>query len=235
MIIEGNNQRELSWFRNRIGNICGSRVADIMKTGRKKGELWSDTAKSYILQVASERLFNPIFLNDDDVFQDYIDQTNHTTRAMQWGIEQEDAAKSLFMSMNNTDEQELVYAELSSCRHDTIPHFAASPDGLVYRRGEEGRYTLEVKCPNLNTYMKYRVSVHDATSLKETEPKYYWQVLAEMSCTGAVGAYFIVYCPWLTKPIHWARIERKDVEDDIKAMEDRVILANKEIEKIINQ
>lgn len=235
MMTDDTNQRSVGWYRSRMGFITGSRVGDIMKTGRKKDEIWSDTAKSYILQVASERLFNPKFLNDDDVFQDYIDQTNHTTKAMQWGIEQEDAAKSLFISMNSTDEQELVYAELSSCRHDTIPHFAASPDGLVYKRGEEGRYTLEVKCPNLNTYMKYRVSVHDATSLKEVEAKYYWQVLAEMSCTGAIGAYFIVYCPWLTKPIHWVCIKREEVEDDIKVMEDRVILANEEIEKIINQ
>ena len=235
MITDNVEQRSVGWYRSRMGQINGSKVADIMKPGRKKDEVWSETAKSYLMQVAAERLFNPDFLNDDDVFQDYIDQTNYTTKAMQWGIEQEDAAKSLFISMNSTDGYDLVYAELSSCQHDTIPHFAASPDGLVYRRGEEGRHTMEVKCPNLNTYMKYRTLIHDAMSLKEVEPKYYWQVLAEMSCTGAVGAYFIVYCPWLTRPIHWIHIDREDVADDIKAMEDRVCLANQFIEEIINK
>lgn len=235
MITDNVEQRSVGWYRSRMGQITGSKVADIMKSGRKKDEIWGETAKSYLMQVAAERLFNPDFLNDDDVFQDYIDQTNYTTKAMQWGIEQEDAAKSLFISMNSTDGYDLVYAELSSCQHDTIPHFAASPDGLVYRRGEEGRHTMEVKCPNLNTYMKYRTLIHDAMSLKEVEPKYYWQVLAEMSCTGAVGAYFIVYCPWLTRPIHWIHIDREDVADDIKAMEDRVCLANQFIEEIINK
>ena len=123
-------------------------------------------------------------------------------------------------------------AELSSCKHDTIPYFAASPDGAIYGRDGGDIKIIEVKCPNINTYMKYRTLIHDAASLKETEPKYYWQMMAEMSCTGAKGGIFIVYCPWLSKPIHWAEIDR--VEDDIKLMEDRVILANDFINEIIN-
>ena len=230
MIAEGIEQRSLEWFRSRIGSICGSKVADIMKSGRKKDEVWSDTAKSYLMQVAAERLFNPDFLNDDDAFQDYLDQTSFTTKAMQWGSEQEDEALRLFQNME-FPESEIV--ELSSCKHDTIPHFAASPDGAIYGRDGKDIRILEVKCPNLNTYMKYRTYIHDAASLKDTEPKYYWQMMAEMSCTNAKSGIFITYCPWLSKPIHWAEIERN--EEDIKLMEDRVVLANKFIEEIINK
>ena len=201
-----------------------------MKCGRNKNEVWSETARSYIYQVAGERLFNEKFLEDDGIFQDYLDLTSVSTKAMQFGSDQEDAAKSLFMQIN-FPEGEIV--ELSSCKHDTIPYFAASPDGAIYcgRDGEDLKI-IEVKCPNINTYMKYRTLIHDAASLKETEPKYYWQMMAEMSCTGAKGGIFIVYCPWLSKPIHWADIGR--VEDDIKLMEDRVILANDFINEIIN-
>lgn len=230
MITDGIEQRSLEWFRSRVGNITGSKVADIMKSGRKKDELWSDTAKSYLYQIAGERLFNPVFLNNDDVFQDYIDQTSFTTKAMQWGSEQEDAAKSLYMTMN-FPEGEIV--DLSSCQHDSIPHFAASPDGAIYGRNKEDIRIIEVKCPNINTYMKYRSLIHDAASLKETEPKYYWQMMAEMSCTGAKSGIFITYCSWLSKPIHWAEIER--VEEDIRLMEERVILANQFIDEIINK
>ena len=230
MITDGVEQRSLEWFRSRVGNITGSKVSEIMKSGRKKEELWSDTAKSYLYQIAGERLFNPDFLNDDDVFQDYIDQTSFTTKAMQWGSDQEEAAKSLWMTMN-FPEGEIV--DLSSCQHDTIPHFAASPDGAIYGRNGEDIRIIEVKCPNINTYMKYRSLIHDASSLKETEPKYYWQMMAEMSCTGAKSGIFITYCPWLSKPIHWAEIER--VEEDIKLMEERVILANQFIDEIINK
>lgn len=227
MITEDVAQRSLSWYRSRVGFLTGSKIADIMKSGRKKDEVFSDTAKAYLFQIAGERLFNPDFLNDDDIFQDYIDQVSVNTKAMQWGADQEGAAKSLFMQMNFPEGE---IEELSSCRHDTIPFFAASPDGSILVDGN--RKIIEVKCPNINTYMKYRTLIHDAASLKETEPKYYWQMMAEMSCTGAKGGIFIVYCPWLSKPIHWAEIDR--VEDDIKLMEDRVILANDFINEIIN-
>ena len=229
MITDNVEQRSLEWHRMRCGCITGSKVADIMKSGRKKDEVFSDTAKSYLFQVAGERMFNPTFLNDDGIFQDYLDLTSVSTKAMQFGSDQEDAAKSLFMQMNFPEGE---ITELSSCKHDTIPYFAASPDGAIYGRDGGDIKIIEVKCPNINTYMKYRTLIHDAASLKETEPKYYWQMMAEMSCTGAKGGIFIVYCPWLSKPIHWADIER--VEDDIELMEQRVILANDFINKIIN-
>lgn len=229
MINENNNQREILWFRSRIGFLTGSKVADIMKSGKKKDDVFSDTAKSYLYQVAGERIFNPEFLNDDDVFQDYIDQTSYTTKAMQWGVDMEEQAKSCFLSLH----PDIEIAEVSSCKHDTIPYFAASPDGAIYCRDGKDIRIIEVKCPNINTYMKYRTLIHDAASLKDTEPKYYWQMLAEMSCTGASSGTFITYCPWLSKPIHWAEIERN--EEDIKLMEERVILANKFIEEIINK
>ena len=229
MITDNVEQRSLEWHRLRCGCITGSKVADIMKSGRKKDEVFSETAKAYLFQVAGERLFNPAFLNDDDIFQDYIDQVSVSTKAMQWGSDQEDAAKALYMKMNFPEGE---IAELSSCKHDTIPYFAASPDGAIYGRDGEDLKIIEVKCPNINTYMKYRTLIHDSASLKETEPKYYWQMMAEMSCTGAKVGIFIVYCPWLSKPIHWAEIDR--VEDDIKLMEDRVILANDFINEIIN-
>ena len=229
MITDNVEQRSLEWHRLRCGCITGSKVADIMKSGRKKDEIFSETAKAYLFQVAGERLFNPTFLNDDGIFQDYIDQVSVNTKAMQWGADQEDAAKALYMQMN-FPEGEIV--ELSSCKHDTIPYFAASPDGAIYGRDGEDIKIIEVKCPNINTYMKYRTLINDAVSLKETESKYYWQMMAEMSCTGATSGIFITYCPWLSKPIHWAEIER--AEDDIKLMEDRVILANDYINEIIN-
>ena len=201
-----------------------------MKCGRKKEETWSETARSYIYQVAGERLFNKKFLEDDGIFQDYLDLISVSTKAMQFGSDQEDAAKSLFMQMNFPEGE---ITEVSSCKHDTIPYFAASPDGAIYGRDGGDIKIIEVKCPNINTYMKYRTLIHDAASLKEVEPKYYWQMMAEMSCTGATSGIFITYCPWLSKPIHWAEIERNG--DDVKLMEARVMLANEFIDEIINK
>ena len=52
MITDNVEQRSLTWYRNRVGHITGSKVADIMKSGRKKDEVWSDTAKAYLYQIA---------------------------------------------------------------------------------------------------------------------------------------------------------------------------------------
>ena len=229
MMTDETEQRSLEWQRCRIGYITGSRVADIMATGRN-GADFSVTAKSYLYQIAGERLFNPDILHNDDAFQGYIDHTTYTSKPIAWGIEQEDCAKHLYMKMNEPNGELMP---LSSCRHDTIPYFSASPDGAVYGRDGGDFRIIEVKCPNINTYMKYRSLVSDAASLKETEPKYYWQMMAEMSCTGTHSGVFIAYCPWLSKPIHWANIERN--EDDVKLMEQRVILANQFIDSTINK
>ncbi len=198
-----------------------------MKCGKRKNELWSETAKTYIYQIAGERLFNSKILEDDDVFSDYLDLTSFQTKAMQFGSEQEDAAKSCYCQLNEGVE----IAEVSSCKHDDIPFFAASPDGIVYNREE--LKCIEVKCPNLATHMRYIAEIHDGESLKATKPEYYWQVMAEMSCTGASSTDFISYNPWITNPIHIVNIPRN--EEDIKLMEERVILANQFIDEFINK
>lgn len=226
MISTEGNQREISWFRSRFGNFTGSEVHNLMKSGRKKDEVWSETAKSYMYKVAAERMFNPDFLNDDDVFEDYLHQTNFTSKAMQFGIEQEQYARETYIKLNNSVE---VF-EVASCKHDTIPHFAASPDGIV--RGADLK-CLEIKCPNIATHMMYVDKIHDGASLKEVKPEYYWQTMAEMACTGATETDFVSYSPWLMNPMHIVNIPRND--EDIALLEERVKLANAYVEEIINK
>lgn len=230
MITDNIEQRSLDWYRSRIGNFTGSRISELMKSGRKKEDVFSQTAKSYIYQIAAERMFNETFLNDDDVFQDYIDQTSYQTKAMQWGELQEDAARKLYKDIYHPED---ILSEVSLCTHDKIPHFAASPDGVIYYDRPNGKTkVLEIKCPNINAFMLYRTEIHDAESLKEVKPEYYWQIMAEMACTSADCATFITYSPWLKDPLHVADIERN--EEDIALMESRVLLANDMVFNIIN-
>lgn len=227
MITDNITQRSPSWFRARLGHITGSQVADIMSGGRTKGQDFSQTALSYLYKVAGERLLNPALIEDDDTFLDYIEQTSVTTRAMAWGQDMEEPAKELLLRQH--PEWEL--SDVSSCKHDNINHFAASPDAIVYDR--EKLMTVEIKCPNVNTHIKYMANIKDNEGLFATEPKYYWQVMAEMSCTNADAAIFVSYNPWLTKPIHIVNIARDD--EAIKKLEERVKLANEYIENIINE
>lgn len=230
MIDSSIEQRSVGWFRERLGCVTGSRCSELMGKGRGKDAEWSQTALTYIYQLAGERMFNPAFLEDDEVFQDYIDTTSHTTKAMQWGVEQEEAAKSLFMQIEFADgESEL--SEVSSCKHNTIDWFAASPDGIVLDRRDGKMKVLEVKCPSVATYMKYRSQIKDAESLKSVESKYFYQMMAEMACTGTEMGFFVVYQPWLSSPIHIARIERDD--ETVKELEERVVKANTIIDEIL--
>ena len=226
MIVDNVEPRSLEWHRLRIGSFTGSKIGDLMKSGRKKEQIFGDTATSYIYKVAAERMLNPVFVNDDELFGQYIEQQQVYSKAIVWGQEQEDNAKDLLMKKN--PEWEL--ADVSSCKHDTIPHFAASPDAIIYDRKK--LMIAEIKCPNPNTFVRYLVEIKDAESLKKVQPDYFYQMQAEMACTNAESGIFVAYCPWLIKPIHIVPIERD--EEAIKAIEERVVKANEIVEQIIN-
>ena len=226
MIVDNVEQRSLDWHRLRIGSFTGSKIGDLMKSGRKKEQIFGDTAMSYIFKVAAERMLNPVFVNDDELFGQYIEQQQVYSKAIIWGQEQEDNAKDLLMKKN--PEWEL--ADVSSCKHDTIPHFAASPDAIIYDRKK--LMIGEIKCPSVHTFVRYLVEINDAESLKKVQPDYFYQMQAEMACTNAESGIFVAYCPWLVKPIHIVPIERD--EEAIKAIEERVVKANEIVEQIIN-
>lgn len=223
-------QRSLDWFRARLGNVTGSKVSDIMTTSRKKDEVFGDTAKTYLKTLAFERTMNPDVINDDEAFQSYLEEVNVTSKAMRIGTEREDDAVACFI--DSFDEQYEV-TEVSSCKHDTIPYFAASPDRILKdeQTGEIG--ILEVKCPTGGVHIGYKSEVKDAVSLKTVKKEYYWQMMAEMSCTGAKFGIFLSYNPYSSYPVHVVYIERN--EEDIELLEERVVLANQYIDETINK
>lgn len=224
------DQRTLGWYRERLGYITGSRVGDLMKKGRTSGDAFSQTAMSYIYQLAGERMFNAEILDSDDYFQEYLDATEVSSKAMRFGTEQEPFAKSLFMRLRHPDKEMI---EVGSCRHDKIDFFSASPDGIIRNIDGNGNMRIvEVKCPSIDTYMMYRSEIHDSASLLRVRPQYYWQMMAEMDCTpGTVDGEFVTYCPWLSCPIHSVVIHKD--EASIAEMEKRVMMANGIIDKII--
>lgn len=48
-------QGSLEWHRARLGHWTGSAIGKLMVSGRKKDEVFGDTAKSYIFKVLAER------------------------------------------------------------------------------------------------------------------------------------------------------------------------------------
>lgn len=182
-------------------------------------------AKSYILQLAAERLMNPVIVKNDGLFNLYLESVNVTSKAMRFGAEQEANAIALFEKLAGV----VVYG-VSLCQHDNIDYFAASPDGVIYKE-DRPVACVEVKCPKQEAWMRYSSQITDAQTLKDVMPQYYWQTLAEMECTNTQLCYFLVYSPWQRQPLCVAEIRKN--EADAALLRERVSLANAFIQNII--
>ena len=216
-------QRTFDWYRARLGQFNASSIGDLMVKGRGKDEIFGKTAMAVINQVAYERLLNPTIVNDDDMFGEYLEQTDITTRAMRWGIENEPVARSLYMlTAHPTD-----VVETGSLRHPDLPMLSASPDGLV---GDDG--LIEIKCVGSANFMPY-LTVTDGATLKVAEPRYYWQIQCQLAVTDRQWCDFVVYNPFVRMPIHVARIWRNLA--DISAMLERVIMANDMANELVDK
>jgi hypothetical protein len=194
-----------------------------MKSGRSSD--FSDAAKTYIYQVAAERAMNPGIVNDDELFSMYLQQVNINTKAMQWGTEQEEPARSLYEKLTG---RRIVTVGL--CVHPTIPNFASSPDGYYYNENTGEKGVLEIKAPNQATFMRYKDEVKDGVSLLSVKSEYFYQCMAHIACRGAQWADFVVYSPFQLNPIHIVRILPD--EKVFAEMEARIRMANEMIEQL---
>ena len=223
-MVETVEQRTLSWYRMRLGYITGSQVGLLMKSGKSCD--FSETAKSYIYQVAAERSMNPDIINDDELFGMYLAQTEVTSKAMRFGTEQEENARRLFSKIHDVNVR-----EVSSCRHSSIPYFASSPDGIY--TDETGKVCLEIKCPVQSTFMRYKDEIHDNESLLKVKPEYFYQCMAHMMCTDAYKTVFVAYNPFQKDPMHIVEISPD--KNVFSSMEGRIRMANEIITQIIDE
>jgi putative phage-type endonuclease len=125
-------QNTPEWFSLRLGQVTGSRVADIVartKTG------YSASRANYLAQLVSERLTG----RPGEGF---------TSAPMQWGIDHEAEARRAYGFRTGRRVELVGYVP-----HPAIAMAGASPDGLV---GADG--LVEIKCPNTATHIETLVS-----------------------------------------------------------------------------
>lgn len=217
-------QHTPEWYRARLGKITGSMVGLLMKPSKSKP--FTDTAETYLYQLAAERTMDSRFTTNETLLQEYIDYSNISNKAMRFGTEQEPIARLMYASI-----QQVEVHEVGSIPHPCSFFFASSPDGIFTSDGQT--VCIEIKCPNQSTFIKYAHQIKDAASLKSVKPEYYWQCLAHMAVTDAKRTDFIAFCLWQNNPLHIVPIPRDEVE--ISQLLDRVKLANQFIENIINE
>lgn len=220
-----NTQGTSDWLKLRLGKITGSAVGNLMTKGRKKDEIFGQTALSYIYSVASERNLLQAYIDDDYLWEIYQNQISVNNKFTQWGHENEPLAVEMYESMTGR-----VCEEVGSISHPHIPNFAASPDRLTTDNGN--KIVCEVKSPLPKTFMKYKSEIKDNASLLAVEPMYFYQVQAEMMVTGCTEADFVCFCPFLKNPLHIVRITAD--EDAQKEIEFRINEAEKIIKNLIN-
>ena len=155
-------QRTIEWYKARLGHITSSMVYCLMSVPRKKDEVFTETAKSYLYQLAAERLMSDEYKGDK--FDEWLQRTNIETAAMRYGTENEEMARWLY-NIN-------IDADLAVREHGFTEYieglYGDSPDGLVVTTDNSPKTigVIEIKCPNPSTYVKYRHQLESSKTLK---------------------------------------------------------------------
>ena len=187
------------WYKARLGYFTGSEIGNLFVNG-KGGQMFGETALSYINKVAEERMINPQVLEDEYLFGQYKDIYYASSKAMDWGTEQEQYARIKYGK-----ETHYHVIEVGSIRHKTISHFASSPDGYI-DDDKDGKGCLEIKCLSGGNYMKY-IGMKGNDDLRRINPKYFYQCEAHMACTDSSWCDFAIYNPFMVVPILITRIK----------------------------
>lgn len=179
MILETATQRDADWYAARIGKATASRFRDATAYLRSGDP--AQAQRDYVTELVVERL-------TQQPIQRYV------TSAMQWGTEQEPAARAAYERATGISVEETGFVA-----HDTLLA-GCSPDGLVDWDG-----LIEIKCP-------YNSAVHIETLLNGMPAEHTAQVQGQLWITGRQWCDFVSYDPRMPEPLqlHVQRIQRDE-------------------------
>lgn len=198
-------QRSEEWFAARLGKVTASRLWDMLKTIRN-GD-WAASRRNYAAQLVTERLTGRSH-----------DRFVYTNEHMEWGKEQEPAAREAYSKKTG-----LEVVEVGIVEHPTIPNALASPDGLI---GEDG--LVEIKCLLPANHLELLLT-------EEIKEQYLLQMMWQMACTGRQWCDFVSYDPSQKENMQLfiKRVHRNDKE--IKHLENEVEIFLNEVETTLNE
>lgn len=156
-------QRTPEWFAQRCGKVTASKVAAVISKGR--GSEPSATRAKYMGQLIAETLTG-------------VCAEGFTSSAMEWGTQQEPAARARYEAETGQLVEESGFAI-----HPSIPRSGASPDGLVSSLG-----LVEIKCPETHTHIEYLLA-------GVVPPQYVPQMAWQLACTSRLWCDFVSFDP----------------------------------------
>lgn len=199
-------QRE-EWFQKRAGLFTCSRFGDLTKPGRGKDEPWSQTAWTYMYQVAAERCGSYQF--------------EHSSAPTRHGVEFEPQAITEY-HVKHPPNGKCISGVDAWCQLNAFT--GGTPDALL---GEDG--CLEVKCPYTpQEHMRY---VHEG----KVPDKYHWQVIGHLLVSQRQWCDFVSFDPRIHGPGRMlvVRTNRSDVETQIEWLLQRLVAANIVVQDIV--
>ena len=201
MIIVDCEQGGEIWKAARLGKVTASRMAD-MTAKTKSG--WGASRANYLAELVAERLTG-------------APAERYTNAAMEWGTENEAAARSVYEMM-----RDCTVHQIGAVLHPSIDMALASPDGLV---GSDG--LVEIKCPNTATHI-------DTLLTGAVPDKYLKQMQFQMACTGRAWCDWVSFDPRMPgdMQIFIKRVPRYD--ELIATLEDETRAFLAEVESTIN-
>ena len=244
-------QGSLAWKMLRLGKITSSNVYCLMSTPRSGSELFTDTAKSYLFGVASELMLNKKYSSESFV-EEYFERVDATTKQMRYGTELElkarveyAKAKGLIYEFTDNDGSKVSTKDCGNGSvievgfvegEDELCGYGDSPDGLILNANGVVQGCLEIKCPNPSTFAKYKYLFEQGKTLKEIEPKYYWQVVSHCLANNVEWCDFVFYDKMMKEGLQIKRIEMQhsaDGFDDMNMLKERIRLAVNFVNSVI--
>jgi hypothetical protein len=206
--------REDRWKQKRIGKITASKLPNLMKSGRAKGEEWGQTAITTMFEVAHERRTG-------------IERPSlKGVKALEWGKQYEPEALEFYknktgidMRSGSFDFDDIVFVE-------PFENFGDSPDGITL----DGIGRAEIKCPESGA-IHYDYCTITAISEKDD---YYWQFLGHLLDDQAEWCDFVSYDPRSKEDdplkMHIVRVVKMDHKFNLARLRARIEKANQVID-----
>ena len=156
---------------------------------------------NYLIELALQRVTKTI-------------EESYTNAAMEWGTQTEPQARVAYEVKTGNFVDQVAFID-----HPTIAGFGCSPDGIVAFDG-----LIEIKCPNSATHWSY---------IKANEPpnKYFIQMQAQMSVTGAKWCDFVSFDPRMPERSQLLVVRVMRDPEYIVYMEAEISTFLKEVEK----
>ena len=196
-------QRSPEWYAIRCGKVTASKVNDIMTKVKSGG--YGASRDNYMADIICERLTGK-------------PTGGFTSDSMQWGVDNEAAARKEYGNITFNDVTEIGFVE-----HPVLKMAGCSPDGLVSTDG-----LIEIKCPNTNTHI-------DTLLSKKIDKKYNCQMQMQMDCTDRKWCDYVSYDPRLPEGMRIVIIRVNRDEEFLKLMRAEIKFFNDEVEKKIQQ